>query len=297
MKKLTTLALLLIIGAQHLSAQQADSLTVVKCDSAKVESLKQTTNFMKGTLTITEKDTNYVSYVTSGVAVMYSGEKALEMADKDKIRPSKRWFWTDGHWSGVSINYTGLGSGLFDGSLPDDAQWMGQATNSVGVDVNLIDAVIFGYGCVGVVTGLGMEVNNFRFRNPIAFTRDATGALSPDLTTYSGEDTGWQKSKLTTAYVQIPLLLEFHFWDDAWVNFGVVGAWCYESYTKVKSEKYGIKKNWRDTNVAALRYGFEMNLGIKAVNIKAKYYPKSIFVEGLAPDVKQFNIGIGVTLW
>ncbi len=252
--------------------------------------------YKNGTLEVSKSDTIFYQSLSGGITIAYYGKEAVDFAMKSKLkRDPKRWSWYEGRWAGFSLNFNGLIDNLGNWNVPAGAEWMKQSANSIGVDINFVDAVIYGYGCFGIVTGFGMEINNFRMAEPINFTNDpTTGALTPDYTKYGDAASGWKKTKLTTAYFQIPLLLEFKFGGNSWVNFGVVGSICYESYFKSKSDMYGVQKRWSGTNVPLFRYGYEFNLGISWVALKFKYYPKSIFAEGLGPDISQVNLGLSL---
>lgn len=212
----------------------------------------------------------------------------------------KRWKWHGGHWAGIGIYYNGLVENLGNLSLPDGAGYLRQTPKSIGVNVNFADLVLVSNRHFGLITGIGLEMNNFRFDKNISLTQDIDGNIIPD---YSYDEAGIElrKSKLTTVYLNIPLLVEFQFGRSrngqrapGFVNFGVVGGVRLQGHTKVKYRDDGMhtRKQHEGLNLRNFHCGVECNVGYKWVALSARYYPQSIFISGKGPDVQQVNIGL-----
>ena len=218
------------------------------------------------------------------------------------VRTDGRWKSGAAHWSGVTVFYNGLVKNLGSLKLPAEVAEMKLSSKSIGVDVNLFDFVIVSKGHFGLFTGVGMEFNNFRFDNNIGLTRNDQGVVVID-DRYNEEGISLEKSKLTTGYVNIPLMAEFQFGGRdgykrrAFVNFGVIGGVKIASHTKIKSSDEhikGIRKTHGGLNLREFHYGFAFNIGYRFVSLSAKYYPCSIFTSDGGPNVQQVNIGIGL---
>lgn len=219
-------------------------------------------------------------------------------------RPPKRWKWRGGHWAGVGIYYNGLVKNLGSLSLPDGAGYLRQTPKSIGVNVNFADLTLVSNRHFGLITGLGLEINNFRFDENISLTRDETGRIGPDYS-YDAEGIDLRKSKLTTVYLNIPLLVEFQFGRSkggrpcpGFVNFGVIGGVRLQGHTKVKYRdedgNMHTKKQHGGLNLRNFHYGVEFNVGYKYVALSARYYPHNIFVADEGPNVQQVNIGLSL---
>ena len=219
-------------------------------------------------------------------------------------RLPKRWKWHGGHWAGVGIYYNGLVRNLGSLGLPAGAEYMRQTPKSIGVNVNFADLTLVSNRHFGLITGLGLEINNFRFDRNISLAQDAGGYIVPD---YSYEQAGFdvRKSKLTTVYLNIPLLVEFQFGRSregrrcpGFVNFGMVGGLRLQGHTKIKYRDTDgdmhTKKQHNGLNLRNFHYGVECNIGYKWVALSARYYPQSIFVSGEGPNVQQVNIGLSL---
>lgn len=212
----------------------------------------------------------------------------------------KRWKWGQGHYAGVGIFYSGLVQNLGNLSLGSDASFMRQTPKSFGVNINLVDFTILSNRHFGLITGLGFEINNFRFDQNMTLAQSADGQIAPRYFT----DIELSKSKLTTTYLNIPLLAEFQFGRAkkgtgkmrGFVNFGVTAGIRLDGHTKYKSAATGIQKQHGGLNLRNFHYGFEVNAGYSHYGIFARYYPQSIFINDGGPQVQQVNIGIMLTL-
>lgn len=229
--------------------------------------------------------------------------KLLQETFSSHTQPPKRWKWHGGHWAGVGIFYSGLVRDIGHMSLPAGAEYMRQAPSSIGVNINFADLTLVSNRHFGLITGLGLEINNFRFDDNVGL-RIENGYILPD---YSYDMAGIElkKSKLTTMYLNIPLLVEFQFGRakagkkcPAFVNFGLVGGLRLHSHTKVQyRDANGSKrteKQYGGLNLRNFHYGVECNVGYKWIALSARYYPQSIFVENRGPEVQQVNIGLSL---
>ncbi len=183
-------------------------------------------------------------------------------------------------WSGLSIGYNALNS---------SASYLSQAPASLSVNLNLIDTKIVNWNDLSIFTGLGFEFNNFRFSGNNSLTTDADGVVVAD---YSYDDAGIKlsKSKLSTNYVNVPLMFNWFITKDSYIYAGVIGGWMYNAHTKVKGDFGKVKA--RDLPLNNLRYGYGVGFGTGVLGIYARYYPDSIFKNGYGADIPQFNIGI-----
>lgn len=241
-------------------------------------------------------DTLFTKVTSAFSARTYKGERAIKEYQKYK-KNGKRWRWDGGHWQGATLTYGGLVDGLGNLNKPQGAEWMTQGTSSIGLDLNFIDLTIFSRGCFGIFSGLGLEINNFRFDKNVAIGNDENGYIVPDWS-YDKSGVALSKTKLTTTYLQVPLMFEFQFGKNrsGWINFGVVGGFLVDGHTKIKQRDGGTVKRYSGLNLNNFHYGFEASIGYTAFGLRAKYYPQSIFRDGLGPNTQQVNIGITIAL-
>lgn len=239
----------------------------------------------------------YRSVRISGVNFEYSSP---EYYTRNKnCRRDRNWRWNFGRYSGYSLNHSGLVEKLSNLSLPDDADFMSLSPKSIGIDINFCDFALVSNGAVSLVTGLGLEVNNYRFDKNVTLQKNAEGVIVPD---YKYEERGIKlsKSKLTTTYLNIPLLVHLDFGSapygsrQFWISGGVVGGVLLQSHTKVKSSETGKVKDRNNQNIRNFHFGYLVSVGYGAVALTAKYYPHSIFKSGMGPQVEHLSIGLGI---
>ena len=204
-----------------------------------------------------------------------------------------------GHWAGISFGYSGLVSDMGDWSLPAEGAYLEQRPNSPSVNINIIGLEIISTRHFALTTGIGLEFNNYRFREPMILRASLAGGTYPD---YSIYDNGGRtdKSKLSTNYLNIPLLAEFRFGckngysgKAGYLYGGVVGGWGYNVHSKIKynsgSGRLHRTKD-HDIGVANFRYGYTVGVGYSHWGLYMQYYPEPIFKEG--PQVRQVSVGL-----
>lgn len=201
----------------------------------------------------------------------------------------------EGHLSGIALGYSGLVTDIGNFSLPSNASYMSQKGNSIAFDLNVYDFSLAISKKIGFVAGIGIEVNNFKFDRDISLKQNENGFIVAN--DYGSRGISLEKSKLTTTYLDIPILFEIQFgkYSQAFVNFGVIGAWRMQSHTKIianSPEMDGKFKNKKGLNMANFRYGYMAQIGCNKVGVYAKYYPDSIFKNNRGPEVQQVNIGL-----
>jgi len=149
---------------------------------------------------------------------------------------------------------------------------------------------------IGLVTGLGLTFNDYRFSNAYTIEND-NGMVLPKVLV----KTGLTKSKLSTTYLTVPLMLEFQIPVNGhekrlYLSGGVVGGLKVGSHTKVKLD--GNKSKSRDDfNINPFRYGATARLGYKGINLFGTYYFSTFFKSGRGPEMFPFTIGIGLMNW
>ena len=208
----------------------------------------------------------------------------------------KRGF--DPHWAGVEIGVNGLMNSDHSTNLKGDAAFLElNMSKSVNFNLNFLEyGIPLAKQSVGLVTGMGVEFNNFRFANDITL-KEENGVVVAD-STYILNGTNLSKSKVTMSYLNVPLLMEFQIpagHDKIFISGGVIGGLRLGSHTKVVYQKGGNKQKDKvrdDFNLASLRYGLHARVGYKFIKLYATYYPVALFQSDKGPEVYPFNVGI-----
>ncbi len=226
--------------------------------------------------------------------------EAVEIPESGGSCCNAGWKWGGfmrGHWSGFTVGYSGYMGSLSDFSLPDDARGMSLSNKSIGVQINFFDFSVVRCGRFTLLSGIGMEVNNYRFSQDVTIVND-DGTTVVDYH-FIADGVNLSKSKLTTAYLNVPLLAEFAFGlcNRGFVNFGVVGGWRMNGHTKYKvatGAGNGTYKDRDDLNLSNFHGGVTVNVGYNSMAVSASYYPSPMFRKDQGPELHQINVGLGV---
>ena len=203
-----------------------------------------------------------------------------------------------GHWKGLEIGMNNYLTSDYSLTLPAEAWFMELNTGkSWGVNLNMLQYDIgFGTDKIGLVTGMGLEFNNYRFDGDNSIIKDPVTreivSLEYDAATYI------VKTKLTTSYLTVPLLLEFQIpvsgYKRIHISGGVIGGLKIGSHTKVIYKEDGSKQKDKindDFNLSPLRYGVTARIGYRALKLFATYNFTPMFEPGQGPELYPVSIG------
>lgn len=216
------------------------------------------------------------------------GTEILWGKDKHKKDKSERF---NGHWEGVEFGFNG-----FD--KPDYSDYNGlefmslNQGKSAEFNLNFYELNIgLAKSYVGLVSGMGLSFNSYRFENPYTLQKGAN-RTEPVLLDYDD----LSKTKLAVSYLNVPLLLEFQIPVNnnegrLFINAGVVGGVKIGSHTKVK---YGDTKDKvrGGFNMNSFKYAATARVGYKDVSLFASYSLTPLFQTGKGPELTPFTIGI-----
>lgn len=143
---------------------------------------------------------------------------------------------------------------------------------------------------IGLVTGLGFNFNDYRFSNSFTIKNEMGNIVPVPIT-----DPKLEKTKLSTGYLTVPLLLELHAPNESglWMSVGVIGGIKMASHTKVKINN-AKEKDHNDFNINPFRGGTTARLGYKGFYIYGTYYFTPFFKDGRGPVMEPFTIGFGL---
>lgn len=229
------------------------------------------------------------------------------------------------YWSGVDVGLNTLigpdGSGDFAKAY--DFLQLDQPRSRF-VSINFMEQKIeFGSHHVGLLTGLGWEFNNYRFKENsiIHFMGDTITATPMDAPQFI-------KSKLRQSGFRVPLMLEINtkrakmptetevlaaaadtvggrrppsFGFDRKRNFhvalGVVASWYYDSMYKQKYHQNGqLEKNVDkgDHRLLPYRLAASARIGYGALNLFAEYALTPLFKEDVMPELTPLTVGLTI---
>jgi hypothetical protein len=201
----------------------------------------------------------------------------------------------NGHWAGFGLSVNGLLNQDHMIDYPEGAPYLDINYNkSTGVNVNFFEQSVNLYNNhLGLVTGLGVTWNNYRFADNVILT-DTSGHLDG----YFDETPGfnYQKSKLMLASLRIPLLLEYQTnsymkTNSFHVSAGAVGSVRMWSHTKneINDSK---SKNKGDFYVNPFIVQGMATIGWGIINLYGTYSFSEMFRNEKGPTAYPFEVGI-----
>lgn len=204
-----------------------------------------------------------------------------------------------GHWSGFEF---GINNYFFLKSLviPDDISYMSLNTNwSNCFNFNISQLSIGITRHAGIVTGVGLNWNNYRFEGQNSITIGSNGnieELVPD------SPVALKKSKFSTLYLNVPALLEIQipagYSHHLNLSAGVIGGIKLNAWTKMVFEDDEKSRTNGDYNLNLLRGGVTARIGYGNFMLFGTYYLTPWFMELKGPqghNLEPFEIGIAFT--
>jgi len=151
-----------------------------------------------------------------------------------------------------------------------------------------------------ITSGLGFDWANYKFGRSMTIIEDAnevTGKIPiSDILDYNSV----KKSKLTTSYLNVPILLRFDFHNRFFVAAGITGGINVGSHTKIKYKNVNdVTRRYkdRDTHMAPFRFGYTARAGFHGVSVFANYTTTSLFSKNEGPQVYPYSMGISFRMY
>ncbi|MCF8227756.1 MAG: DUF2807 domain-containing protein [Bacteroidales bacterium] len=306
---------------QTIRKHDADAVIVKTDPEIKVKSEwnedKERFSYESMNITVDEKgDTTEIIFGNHKIIVDDDGNVVYK---KHKKKPK-----FNGHWAGFDLGVNGF-------LTPDNTMNYGpefeyldlNMTKSIKVGINIFEQNL--NLCRnqkwGLVTGLGWEINNYRFDDNVSLVPDSSSIKG-----YFNDGISMKKSKLVVNYVEVPLLLEFQtnakrkvnsFHIAAGMVFGLRFASHTKQYYNETNKEYtwlevdpetgnkvpvpGIKFQSPGTKKSKVRDDFHLNpfkadatvrIGWGWVNLFGTYSITTLFKEGKGPELYPFSVGL-----
>ena len=257
------------------------------------------------------------------------GNHVLVVDDNGNVRwgrrNHKRRF--KGHWGGVDLGVNGFVTPEFNTNFGAANDYLSlRYEKSLNVNINFLEKNIplNKANTVGFVTGMGLSLKDYRFTNPVY--------LYPNDNTLSGyyiHGTSVRKSKLSVAYLTVPLLLEFQSNEYKrsrrfFISLGVIGNLMLRSHSKIyfntANQHYYLKDpatgtlqpevfttpNTGSRNIQKRVGGFYLNpfrvdatlrMGFSWLSLYATYGLTPMFQSARGPELHQWSLGISCLVW
>lgn len=272
-----------------------------------------------------------VQVIDGDSTVVVVGSRRLTVDEDGNVNltrdTKKKTHKFNGHWAGVELGINGLLTPDFTMSYDKGYEFLDQRVEkSINVNVNFFEQNIplNKKGTIGLVSGLGLTWNNYRFANNVMLKNE-----NNTFTGYYMEGVSVKKSKLVNTYLTLPLFLEFQTnatrkKDNAHLAIGVVAGWRFSSHTKIYFQESDKEYQLRDplTNVllpeiyrspstnrrnivkdhnsfqqTPFKLDASARIGWGIVNLYATYAITPMFVKDRGPELYPYSVGITLNGW
>jgi hypothetical protein len=239
------------------------------------------------------------------------------MRKKDFERKNSKKVTTN--WGGIDIgfanyddqtNYATANAGpnkfLFDrpGSSFTKSDFKLRTGKSVNVNIWLFTQKInLIRKNVNLKYGLGVELNNYRYRANISYKENGLLPYNIGQTNNAfifRDSISFSKNKLAADYLTVPLMLNFSTTpkfnrQTVSFSFGISAGYLYSQRNKQISEERGKLKNKGDYDLEKFKFSYVAEFGVGSARVYGSYSTKSMFEHSL--DIRPYNFGIRFSNW
>ena len=252
------------------------------------------------------KEDNDVIEITLGKRIFIIDESndktriSIEKKETYKKTQQKNVSKFRGHLGGFGIGYNNFMTDFWETSLKPGDEYFDINSSSKAWSIMFSGVNIEFTRHFGITSGIGLTLNGYRFNGNNSITRGENGVIVPVYPAYGIE---YKKSKLNTAYVNIPVVLELQIPTNGshrkTVNIGggVVGAAKLWSKTKMVWNDGGRRKSKEnsDFSLNVLRWGTTARVGYGSFQIYGTTYHTPMFQRGKGPKLYPYEAGVAFT--
>ena len=269
--------------------QIADPNTIVNSDSLPTEIIDSIGNVITDILVQIDSTTKNI-----GNHDAIDWHKKIKKSKKDKF---------NGNWAGIMLGFNNYLTADNKIDVPLGYEFLDpKFTASKVFSLNLIEQNInLIKNKFGIVTGLGIQWNNYFLANNAYISGDSnvvTGGFD-----VVNKD-NYSKSKLTTTFINVPLIFEYqtnpkHNSKSFHVNAGAVLEVRIGSHTKIVVENPSKQKikNSDDFHLNPIRLDLTAGIGYGIINLVGTYSLTTLFKEQKGPQLYPVSVGIYLALW
>jgi hypothetical protein len=286
---------------------ETDSVNAVKAQATDSLQTKDELNDLESDLnsigTKEGQDTTKIRIGNLHLSVTEDGDELKIKKEKPGDEDSDEYHWYDEcehpdgfepHWGGITFGPNLYGSDLFSSSINTSDRYMELNTNkSWEFSWNIADLGInLAKDRFGLVTGLGLKWNNYKFSNTNLKLIKGHNSLE-----YVFDTLKYDKSKLTVFSLVVPLMLEFDIplhGEDLYVAGGVEGTVKIGSHTKMVTSDDKTIKNHSDFYLNTFNYAAVVRAGYGDWGLYASCGMTPLFKKDQGPELYPFAIGVSL---
>jgi hypothetical protein len=295
-------------GASNLRLNATEYLDANASGTSKISYLKEPASIQiktSGMASVNGMQAHMVSESVTGdtTRIRLGGRDLIVIDDKgrESIRMERRSGGFRKNWSGFEMGINGYMTPDNSLTLTGDADYIDLRYNkSVVVNLNFWQQSFpIVSNNLGLVTGLGLGFNNYRFDNQTRIVYNREG-----LDFYTDTINSITKNKLTLTWINLPLLLEFQTHGRGFEKFHIAGGMIvgtrigtHAKYVIDDAGKKRKEKNYHDFHVPPFRFDLTGRIGWGRINLFATYSLNNLFKDDKGPELVPFSVGIRLVNW
>jgi hypothetical protein len=231
-----------------------------------------------------------------GMILSTKPDKNIEVEVEVKIHQRKKPARISTNWWIVDLgftNYTDNSNYTANGFAPNLTKDHFKLRTGKSVNVNIwafMQKLNIISGVVNLKYGIGLELNNYRYKEPIKYETSPTKVILDDTRNYS-------KNKLAADYLTVPMMLNFNFTPHRKRGFGFsIGAsagYLYASRQKTITNTDGKQKERDDFDLRPWKLSYIAELNMGWVKLYGSLASQSMFEKGLDQTPYNFGFRIG----
>lgn len=293
--------------------------------SSKYYSYNDTTAVHLGVL-----DVDVIDGDTTKVTV---GRHSITVDDKGNVRYCRnKKIKFNGHWGGVEIGINGYVTPDINTNWGKEYDYLNlRYEKSIAVNLNIYEQNIALNKAknLGLVTGIGLAWNNWRFSSPSYLTPDSATIKGYYMVNTDGSNLSVRKSKLTAMYITVPLMFEvqtknpsqfkrFHFGIGALVSARIsthtkvyfneankiyqmkdpgTGEIYPMEYHTPNTTYRNIIKDFNSYQLQPFRFDGMVRIGFGIVNLWGQFGLNQFFKKDRGPELYTWSAGITLVGW
>jgi len=157
---------------------------------------------------------------------------------------------------------------------------------------------------VNLKYGLGIELNNYRYKSDINYNENGLVPYTVNTQTNAPfifrDSISFSKNKLAADYLTVPLMLNFttnpfNEKKGFGLSVGISAGYLYSQRNKQKSSERGKLKNKGDYDLERFKFSYVAELGLGPVRFYGSYSPKSMYERSM--DIRPYTIGFRFSNW
>ncbi|MDP2336373.1 MAG: hypothetical protein Q8N05_07975 [Bacteroidota bacterium] len=212
-------------------------------------------------------------------------------------------YWSEefkGHWSGVELGFNGFANSDYSLYPYNENNFL---RNTI-LQSNILNINLLQYSkgiqqtrnTIGLVTGLALSIQSYRLNNHTSIVIDENRKVQPLYRYFESN----QKSKLSSVYLEVPLLVEFQIplgyaANRMYFSVGITGAKRIESHTKVKYRKDNKREKLKspgDYSIQDYKVSASFRVGYRWINLFTTYDIVPLFENRRGPVLYPFSVGL-----